>query len=192
VSCRLLPERKASVRFQSETFKRWINWSWPCRASGATVLRKGDFDVRLEAANTASIARDSEAQAEVAMKFETIRAGLFLRYGLTDRLELGAEIPGYHRYRGFMEGAIIGVERGTTGVAPPRKALRETGYAFNISNGSRTLFQGNEGATGLGRHLVLRQIPDSQRKLEPSGPVGSGRGQGSDRRHRRSVRQRAS
>ena len=116
----------------------------------ATVLRKGDFDVRLEAANTASIARDSEAQAEVAMKFETIRAGLFLRYGLTDRLELGAEIPGYHRYRGFMEGAIIGVERGTTGVAPPRKALRETGYAFNISNRSRTLFQGNEGATGLG------------------------------------------
>ncbi len=116
----------------------------------ATVLRKGEFDVRLEAANTASIARDSEAQAEVAMKFETIRAGLFLRYGLTDRLELGAEIPGYHRYRGFMEGAIIGVERGTTGVAPPRKALRETGYAFNISNGSRTLFQGSEGATGLG------------------------------------------
>ena len=104
----------------------------------ATVLRKGDFDVRLEAANTASIARDSEAQAEVAMKFETVRAGLFLRYGLTDRLELGAEIPGYHRYRGFMEGAIIGVERGTTGVAPPRKALRETGYAFNNSNGSRT------------------------------------------------------
>jgi hypothetical protein len=35
-------------------------------------------------------------------------------------------------------------------VAPPRKALRETGYAFNISNGSRTLFQGSEGATGLG------------------------------------------
>ena len=44
----------------------------------ATVLRKGDFDVRLEAANTATIARDSEEQAEVTMKFETVRAGLFL------------------------------------------------------------------------------------------------------------------
>ena len=59
----------------------------------AAVLRKGDFDIRLEAANTATIARDREEQADVTMKFETVRAGLFLRYGLTDRLELGAEIP---------------------------------------------------------------------------------------------------
>ena len=116
----------------------------------AAVLRKGDFDIRLEAANTASIARDQEEQADVTMKFETVRAGLFLRYGLTDRLEIGAEVPGYHRYRGFMEEPILGVERGTTGISPARKALRETAYAFNINNGGRTLFQGAKGATGLG------------------------------------------
>ncbi|MGB3395367.1 MAG: DUF3187 family protein, partial [Nitrospira sp.] len=80
----------------------------------AAVLKKGDFDVRLEVANTASIARDQEEQADVSMKFETVRTGLFLRYGLTDRLEIGAEIPAYHRYGGFMEGPIVGVERGTT------------------------------------------------------------------------------
>lgn len=89
----------------------------------AAVLKKGDFDVRLEVANTASIARDQEEQADATMKFETVRAGLFLRYGLTDRLEIGAEIPGYHRHRGFMEEPILGVERGTTGMAPARKAL---------------------------------------------------------------------
>ncbi len=116
----------------------------------AAVLRKGDFDIRLEAANTASIARDQEEQADVTMKFETVRAGLFLRYGLTDRLEIGAEVPGYHRYRGFMEEPILGVERGTTGISPARKALRETAYAFNINNGGGTLFQGAKGATGLG------------------------------------------
>lgn len=116
----------------------------------AAVLRKGDFDFRLEAANTASIARDQEEQADVTMKFETVRAALFLRYGLTDRLELGVEVPGYHRYRGFMEEPILGVERGTTGISPARKALRETAYAFNVTNGGRTLFQGAKGATGLG------------------------------------------
>jgi hypothetical protein len=42
------------------------------------------------------------------------------------------------------------VERGTTGISPARKALRETAYAFNITNGGRTLFQGAKGATGLG------------------------------------------
>ncbi|MCW5799015.1 MAG: hypothetical protein LZF60_310216 [Nitrospira sp.] len=116
----------------------------------AAVLRKGDFDIRLEAANTATIARDQEEQADVTMKFETVRAALFLRYGLTDRLEIGVEVPGYHRYRGFMEEPILGVERGTTGISPARKALRETAYAFNISNGGRTMFQGANGATGLG------------------------------------------
>ena len=116
----------------------------------AAVLKKGDFDIRLEAANTASIARDQEEQADVTMKFETVRAGLFLRYGLTDRLELGVEVPAYHRHRGFMEEPILGVERGTTGISPPRKALRETDYAFNVSNGGRTMFQGSKGATGLG------------------------------------------
>ena len=116
----------------------------------AAVLKKGDFDVRLEVANTASIARDQEEQADVSMKFETVRTGLFLRYGLTDRLEIGAEIPAYHRYGGFMEGPIVGVERGTTGVSPPRKALQDVGYAFNLANGGRTLFRGTEGATGLG------------------------------------------
>ena len=116
----------------------------------AAVLRKGDFDIRLEAANTASIARDQEEQADVTMKFETVRAALFLRYGLTDRLEIGVEVPGYHRYRGFMEEPILGVERGTTGISPARKALRETAYAFNVTNGGRTLFQGAKGATGLG------------------------------------------
>jgi len=116
----------------------------------AAALKKGDLDVRLEVANTASIARDQEEQADVTMKFETVRTGLFLRYGLTDRLEIGAEVPGYHRYRGFMEEPIIGVERGTTGISPARKALRETAYAFNIANGGRTLFHGTKGATGLG------------------------------------------
>ena len=116
----------------------------------AAVLKKGDFDVRLEAANTASIARDQEEQADVTMKFETVRAGLFLRYGLTDRLDLGVEVPAYHRHRGFVEEPILGVERGTTGISPPRKALRETDYAFNVSNGGRTMFQCSKGATGLG------------------------------------------
>ena len=116
----------------------------------AAVLRKGDFDVRLEVANTATISRDSEQQADVTMKFETVRAGLFLRYGLTDRFEIGAEIPSLHRYDGFMDGAIKSVESLTTGVSPPRKALEGTHYAFNVSNGGRTLFRGSEGATGLG------------------------------------------
>ena len=147
----------------------------------AAVLRKGDFDVRLEAANTATIARDSEQQAEVTMKFETVRAGLFLRYGLTDRFEIGAEIPALHRYGGFMDGAIKGVERATTGVSPPRKAMEGIGYVFNIANGGRTLFHGSEGATGLGdvsffgKYQLLKEtswLPTMSLRIAVKAPTG--------------------
>jgi hypothetical protein len=147
----------------------------------ATVLRQGDFDVRLEAANTASIARDSEEQAEVTMKFETVRVGLFLRYGLTDRLEIGMEIPALHRYGGFMEGPIKGVENATTGLSPSRKALGNSSYAFNISNGERTLFNGSEGATGLGdlsffgKYQLLKEtsvLPAMSLRIAVKAPTG--------------------
>lgn len=147
----------------------------------AAVLRRGDFDARLELANTATIARDSTEQAEVTMKFETVRAGLFLRYGLTDRLELGAEIPALHRYDGFMEGVILGVENAMTGIAPAREALRNTHYTFNVAKGGRTLFQGSEGATGLGdvsffgKYQALREtssLPALSVRVAVKAPTG--------------------
>jgi hypothetical protein len=63
----------------------------------ATVVKPGTLDVRLELAETASIYNDSSPQSNVVVKFETLRSGLFLRYGATDRLELGLEVPVLYR-----------------------------------------------------------------------------------------------
>src|ERR1700704_5768538 len=116
----------------------------------AAVLKKGVLDVRLELAETASIFRDQGPQASVTMKFETLRSGLFLRYGATERWELSVEVPVLYRYRGFMDGAIKAVERATTGLAPARNALSRSGYVFNISREGQTVASGREGAVGLG------------------------------------------
>jgi hypothetical protein len=116
----------------------------------ASVIKPGTFDIRLELAETANISRDETDQAIARMKFETLRSGLFLRYGVAKRLEVAAEIPLLYRWGGFMEGAILGVERATTGEAPARTALKDFGYVFDVRNGSRTLFSGSEGAVGLG------------------------------------------
>lgn len=116
----------------------------------ASVLKKGTLDFRLELAETSDIASDESAQAVARMKFETLRTGAFLRYGLTDRFEVAAEIPVLYRWQGFMEGSITAVERATTGVAPARTALNGFGYVFDVQSGSRTLFSGNEGDVGLG------------------------------------------
>ena len=121
----------------------------------AAVLKQGVLDVRLELAETSSIFRDQGTQASVTMKYETLRSGLFLRYGATERWEFSVEVPLLYRYRGFMDGPIKAVERATSGVAPARDALSNTDYAFNISRGGRTTASGREGAVGLGDSTVM-------------------------------------
>ena len=120
----------------------------------AAVLKQGVLDVRLELAETATVFRDNSPQAVTTMKFETLRSGLFLRYGAAERWELSVEVPVLYRSRGFMDGAIEAVERATTGVAPARKALG-SGYIFNISRGGRTIASGREGAVGLGDSTIM-------------------------------------
>ncbi|MCI0426702.1 MAG: DUF3187 family protein [Nitrospiraceae bacterium] len=121
----------------------------------AAVLKKGVLDVRVELAETASIFRDQGPQASVTMKFETLRSGVFLRYGATERWELSVEVPVLYRYRGFMDGPIQAVERATTGLSPARNALGQSPYVFNISRGGRTVASGREGAVGLGDSTVI-------------------------------------
>lgn len=121
----------------------------------AAVLKKGAMDVRLELAETASIYREEFAQAGMTAKFETLRTGLFLRYGATDKLEVAVEVPVLYRYHGFMEGAIKAVERATTGLAPARNALGKVVYAYDVTRGGKQIVNGSEGAVGLGDSSLL-------------------------------------
>jgi hypothetical protein len=121
----------------------------------AAVVKPGTLDVRLELAETASIYNDTSPQVNVTVKFETLRSGLFLRYGATDKLELGLEIPVLYRYQGFMNGAITGVERATTGLNPARAALKDTNFVFNVTRNGQTIMSGGPGATGLGDTTLM-------------------------------------
>jgi hypothetical protein len=116
----------------------------------AAVVKKGTLDVRVEVADTSTVFDDATASSSVRMKFETARSGFYLRYGLTDRLEVALEVPAYYRFRGIMEGTITGVERATTGLAPARKSLAATSYIFDVRQNGRTLFNAGDGQLGLG------------------------------------------
>lgn len=120
----------------------------------AAVLKEGVLDVRLELAETATVFSDNSPQAVTTMKFETLRSGVFLRYGAAERWELSVEVPVLYRSRGVLDGAIEAVERATTGVSPARKALG-SGYIFNISREGRTIASGREGVVGLGDSTIM-------------------------------------
>ncbi|MGH7255215.1 MAG: DUF3187 family protein [Nitrospirales bacterium] len=132
----------------------------------ALVLPKGRLDVRIEMAETSSVFDENEPRVQTTMKLETLRSAVFLRYGLTQRLEVGMELPVLYRYRGFLEGLITAAERATTGLAPARERLRDTGFAFLMTRDGGTLFSGGSGGLGLGdltlsaKFLVLEPTPD--------------------------------
>ena len=121
----------------------------------AAVVRPGTLDMRLELAETASIYNDTSPQTNVNVKFETLRSGLFLRYGATDKLEFGLEVPVLYRYQGFMNGAITGVERTTTGENPARAALKNTNFVFDVTHKGQTIMSGGPGAMGLGDTILM-------------------------------------
>lgn len=120
----------------------------------AAVLKQGVLDFRLELAQTATVFNDQGSGATARMKFETLRSGMFLRYGMAERWELSLEVPVLYRSRGFMEGAIKAVEGATSGVAPDRTELEQVDYVFNLSRGGRTIASGREGVVGLGDSTV--------------------------------------
>ena len=121
----------------------------------ANVVKSGTLDVQLELAETASIYNEYSPQGNVIVKFETLRSGLFLRYGATDRLELGLEVPVLYRYQGFMNGAITATERATTGLNPGRDALKNTNFVFNVTRNGQTIMSGGPGAMGLGDTTLM-------------------------------------
>lgn len=121
----------------------------------AAVVKPGTVDMRLELAETASIYNDNTPQTSVNVKFETLRSGLFLRYGATEKLELGLEVPVLYRYQGFMNGAITATERATTGLNPARTAFKNNNFLFNVTQNGQTIMNGGPGAMGLGDTILM-------------------------------------
>lgn len=116
----------------------------------AAVLKKGTLDLRIEMADTSTIFDDQTPPTTATMKFEQVRSGLFLRYGLTNQLEVGVEVPALYRYPGILGGMISQVERLTSGLAPARAALKNQGFVYNLTKNGRTLISGRNGDLGLG------------------------------------------
>jgi hypothetical protein len=120
----------------------------------AKVISPGALDVRLELAETAAVYSEMPPNAVARVKFETLRNGLYLRYGVTSKLELAVEVPLLYRYTGFMGGMIEGVEKATRGLSPARSTLSQVDYAYNITRNGQQIVTGTKGALGLGDSMV--------------------------------------
>lgn len=118
-------------------------------AERATTLRKGTTQVRVESAQSNSVFDEHTVDSSSVVKMEQNRTALDLRYGMTDTLEAGFEIPLLSRTEGFLEPFIEAIEAVTID-GGERNRLEDVPFAYQIERKGQTLFSGSDGQVGLG------------------------------------------
>jgi len=132
----------------------------------ATTLPLHSFELSLDVAESNTILIESGSQIDATMKFETFRSALHLKYGLTNRLEIGLEIPYYYRNGGFLDPFIMSVEHDFGQLNTDRIQFHDGSFGgYEITQGGETILSGEDHQTGFGdlslsgKYLVLDEGP---------------------------------
>lgn len=135
-------------------------------AEKATTLPRGFYEVKIEWVESNIILTESTSRVDALLKFETFRSSVHLKYGLTNRLEVGLEIPTLYRDGGFLDPLIISVEEAFSHLNPDRLTFSDGSFGgFVIKRDGKTIISGGNGQFGLGdivlsgKYLALHEGP---------------------------------
>ncbi|MBI1823754.1 MAG: DUF3187 family protein [Nitrospirae bacterium] len=136
----------------------------------ATTLSKGSSKVTLDLAESSVILTESTQHVDAVMKFETFRYALNLKHGLTDRLEVGVEIPFYYRDGGFLDPFIKSVENSFDARSTERLSFKDGSFGgFKIIRDGKSLVSGGDQERGLGDiSLNAKYLALSERENRPA------------------------
>jgi len=119
---------------------------------GPSTIRRGTTQVRLQSAQSNTVSNQHNTDASSMIKMEQNRTSFDVRHGISDKLEMGLEVPVLYRSKGFLEPFIEFMEKtpvvGTDG--PVRNTLTNVPFAYHVQRNGKTLVSGSEGQTGLG------------------------------------------
>ena len=134
----------------------------------APLLPAKRSQIRMEMAESSVILSEQHSNPDVdaVLKFETFRFAFALRYGISDRLEAGIEIPVLYRDKGVLDPFIISIEDAFKRLSPKRlKFSRGAFGGFYIDRNGDRLLSGERGDFGLGdislhtRYLLWQETP---------------------------------
>ncbi len=120
-------------------------------AEKAATLPRGSYEVSVEAAESNTFLMESTPQIDLLLKFETFRSALHFKYGLTNQLEAGLEIPVLYRDAGFLDPFIMSVEEAFSNFNSNRIKFADGSFGgYTITQNGRTILSGGDNQTGLG------------------------------------------
>jgi len=137
----------------------------------------------LELAESNTILVEATPRMGATLKFETFRSALSVKRGVTNRLEIGLEIPYFYRNNGFLDPFIISLEDALGNLNPDRIRFRNGSFGgYEITRDGNVILSGEDHQSGLGdvslsgKYLVLREgpaLPATALRLAVKFPTGS-------------------
>ncbi len=125
--------------------------------AGASALR-----IELSESNMLQFPKSFPAQTEPRVDFEMTRLQVAWERGLSDRWDVGVEVPLVSFHEGWMDEPILHVEQFFDKVKPRREQEAPHGFDYRIARNGEVLFAGEQGGVALGdvgltsRYLIER------------------------------------
>ncbi|UCF67932.1 MAG: DUF3187 family protein [Acidobacteriota bacterium] len=125
----------------------------------ARLTAGGSWELSFAWAETNTLASTS-ARSETPLFFdlETSRLAFGLRYGVSERWELSAELPFIYRWGGFLDPIIEEVESAVDRLNPKRVDGPENVVRFVLARGSTPIFAFDDNEFGLGDTTLAARV----------------------------------
>jgi Protein of unknown function (DUF3187) len=130
----------------------------------ANPVPHGMYVFSVEVAESNTILSESTDQVDATLKFETFRSAFHLKYGLSDRLEVGLEIPFFYRNGGFFDPFIVNIENNFGKLNPDRIHFKNDEFGgYEITQDGELILSGENHQTGWGdislsgKYLILHE-----------------------------------
>ncbi len=115
-----------------------------------TVLPPGGVIVGTRLVHTNTSLRELERDARAEIDLEQFHPSLVVEYGLTPRLQVGAELPFLYSWEGFLDPVIHWVEERTGHLRFVRKTQPTNGFGYVVEKNGETLMDVKRGDAGIG------------------------------------------
>jgi len=130
----------------------------------AAPIPRGGYLFSVEVAESNTILTESTNRVDATLKFETFRSALHLKYGLTNRLEVGLEIPYYYRNGGFFDPFIVNIENNFGTLNPDRIHFKNDKFGgYEITQDGELILSAEDHQSGVGdisfsgKYLILQE-----------------------------------
>lgn len=123
-------------------------------ATPAKTLSKNQWQIKTEFVESNAILLEETPEVNGVIKHETLRFSLNVNYGLTDRFQIGVEVPAFYRFDGFLNSFIESVEDAFAHLNPSRVKLINNEFDYRIDLNGQRIIEGEEDDVGLG-DLIL-------------------------------------